>query len=87
MTNRQLFCTDESCSFPFFRSGCFPEVVRFAKKGGILAVVMNNEYWEGYFDIVIKSLEEEKVIQVKYLESVDGYCDDKAARILFLYKL
>ena len=48
---------------------------------------MNNDYWEGNFDLAVKSLEENKIVEVMHSEGVDGYYDGKLARVLVLRKL
>ena len=73
---------------PFYcRSKCFPEAVRMAKSGGVLSIVINNNYWEGDFELAINSLEEEKIVKLKHTEAIDGYFDGKTARVFVLHKL
>ncbi|XP_075260620.1 uncharacterized protein LOC142352129 isoform X2 [Convolutriloba macropyga] len=65
-------------------SDCLPEVVRMAKKGGVIANVMNNHYWESGFEAVIKNLEDNNVAQLKHTEVVDQYYEDKKGRVFIL---
>ena len=58
-----------------------------AKKGGVIAVSMNGAHWEGTFDLVVKRMEEEKVVELKYNNADDELFVDQKARLFVLYKL
>ncbi|XP_075259674.1 uncharacterized protein LOC142351503 [Convolutriloba macropyga] len=68
-------------------SGCLPEVIRMAKMGGVITIVMNNDFWKDGFDSAVEKLEEQKRVQVMYNDSFEGFFGDKTARVFILQKL
>ena len=58
-----------------------------AKMGGVITIVMNNDFWRDGFDSAVEKLEEQKRVQVMYNDSFEGFFGDKTARVFILQKL
>jgi len=66
---------------------CLPEAVRMAKRGGIIATAMNYNYWPNFMEVAVKDLADKKVVELKHVESREGYYDGKTCCIFIMLKL